>query len=253
MTVRALTAPNPGPFTLDGTKTYLLGEDAVLDPGPDDEAHIGKILDLVPGLKTILVTHRHGDHAPAALALKERCGASIWAPAGAFDDGAIDKVLEDGETIEVGDMSLEVIATPGHTAEHVCFLSDTGELFTGDTVLGQGTTAIFAPDGNMRDYVESLKKLFARKPTRIYPGHGPVRHDAEALLDEYIYHRLSREEQVIEQLATGPKTTAQLREAIYPGLEASLHSAAEAQMTAHLAWLKEKGQAAESNGAWSAS
>ena len=253
MTVRALTAPNPGPFTLDGTKTYLVGEETVIDPGPAIEEHIAAILELSPGLKRVLVTHRHADHAPAATVLRERCGAEIWAPAGTFEEGTIDHVLVDGQKIEVGDKVLEVVATPGHTAEPVCFLSDTGELFTGDTVLGQGTTAILAPDGDMEAYVDSLRKLMAKKPTRIYPGHGPVRHDAEALLDEYIYHRLSREEQVVEHLATGPKTTVDLRKAIYPDIGAPLHGAAEAQLTAHLGWLRKKGQAIEANGSWSKS
>ena len=252
MTTRALTAPNPGPYTLDGTKTYLIGDDTVIDPGPAIDGHISTILDLSPDLKKILVTHRHPDHAPGALTLKEKCGAEIFAPDGVFDDGSTDHILEDGQELEAGEGSLEVIATPGHTAEHICFLSDTGELFTGDMVLGHGTTVILPPDGNMGDYVASLKKLLERKPSRIYPGHGPVRHDAEALLDEYIYHRYSREEQVLENLATGPKSLAELRKAIYPDVDKALNGAAESQVRAHLDWLVEKGKARDEDGRWSA-
>ncbi|HWW62493.1 MAG TPA: MBL fold metallo-hydrolase, partial [Thermoanaerobaculia bacterium] len=182
MNIRSITAPNPGPFTLDGTRTYLIDDTAVLDPGPAIESHVDAIRAAMPRLRTIFITHRHGDHAPAAVPLKRATGARIVAPRDVLDDDAVDVRVRGGEVVD----ELEVLATPGHTGEHVCYLTSTGDLFTGDTILGAGTTAIFPPDGNMADYIHSLRMLRARNPRRIYPAHGPVRDDAVALIDEYI-------------------------------------------------------------------
>ncbi len=151
MKIRSITAPNPGPFTLDGTRTYLIGESIVLDPGPAIESHIDAIRAEMPSLRTILITHRHGDHAPAAVPLKRATGARIVAPQGVLDE--TDVIVSDGDSID----GIEVIATPGHTSEHVCYLTADGDLFTGDTILGTGTTAIFPPDGHMGDYLRSLR------------------------------------------------------------------------------------------------
>jgi len=233
--IRSITAPNPGPFTLDGTRTYLVDESIVIDPGPDIASHVNAIARAMPELKTIFITHRHGDHAPAALPLKQRTNARIVAPRGVLDD--VDEIVSGGEIIE----GIEVIATPGHTAEHVCYLTSAGDLFTGDTILGFGTTAIFPPDGNMRDYIASLRVLRAREPQRIWPAHGPTREDAVALIDEYIAHRLEREQQVLDALKSGARTTAEIRRAIYPDLDPRLARAAEIQITAHLEKLKEEG------------
>jgi glyoxylase-like metal-dependent hydrolase (beta-lactamase superfamily II) len=241
MLIRSITAPNPGPFTLDGTHTYLLGETAVIDPGPAIESHIDAIHAAMPRLTTILITHRHGDHAPGAVPLAARTGARILAPRNVLD--AVDQRIEGGETIAIEDTTFEVIATPGHTNEHVCFLSRDGDLFTGDTILGAGTTAIFPPDGHMADYIRSLRALRERQPKRIYPAHGPVREDAVALIDEYIAHRLAREQQVLDGLHAGATTPAELRARIYPELDARLHGAAEIQITAHLVKLREEGRA----------
>lgn len=236
MNIRSITAPNPGPFTLDGTRTWLLGDNAVLDPGPDIASHIEAILEAVPKLETIFITHRHADHAPAAIPLKKKTGARIVAPPGVLDE--TDHLVRDGEVIE----GLEAIATPGHTSEHVCFLTSEGDLFSGDTILGAGTTAIFPPDGNMRDYIESLRKLRARNPRRIFPAHGPTRDDAVALIDEYIAHRLERERQVLDAIAAGAETVEEMRRRIYPDLDERLHRAAEIQLTAHLIKLREEGR-----------
>jgi glyoxylase-like metal-dependent hydrolase (beta-lactamase superfamily II) len=233
--IRSITAPNPGPFTLDGTRTYLIDETIVIDPGPDVRSHVDSIVNAMPHLTTIFITHRHGDHAPAALPLRDLTGARIIAPRGVLDD--VDQIVEGGEVIE----GLEVIPTPGHTAEHVCYLTADGDLFTGDTILGAGTTAIFPPDGNMRDYLASLRLLRSREPKRIWPAHGPTREDAVALIDEYIAHRLERERQVVDALRAGAKSTAEIREAIYPDLDPRLARAAEIQITAHLEKLKEEG------------
>lgn len=239
MNIRRITAPNPGPLTLDGTQTYLIGETAVLDPGPAIDAHIEAIRDAMPRLQTILITHRHADHAPAAEPLKRMTGAKIIAPRNVLDE--VDQRVSGGEILNVDGVNIEVIATPGHTNEHVCYLTADGELFTGDTILGSGTTAIFPPDGHMGDYLRSLHTLRARNPKRIYPAHGPVRDDAVALIDEYIAHRLERERQVLDAIAAGATSIAEMRARIYPDLDPRLHRAAEIQLQAHVIKLKEDG------------
>jgi glyoxylase-like metal-dependent hydrolase (beta-lactamase superfamily II) len=241
MKIRSITAPNPGPFTLDGTRTYLLGETAVLDPGPAIGSHVDAIREAMPGLQTILITHRHGDHAPAAIPLKTATGARIIAPRDVLDDSVVDERVAGGERLAIEDVAIDVIATPGHTNEHVCYLTSEGDLFTGDTILGAGTTAIFPPDGHMGDYIASLRALRERSPNRIFPAHGPTRDDAVALIDQYIAHRLERERQVIEALAAGATTVEEMRARIYPDLDPRLHGAAEIQITAHQIKLQEEG------------
>jgi glyoxylase-like metal-dependent hydrolase (beta-lactamase superfamily II) len=239
MNIRSIKAPNPGPFTLDGTKTYLVGEHVVIDPGPNIESHVEAIRTAMPALTTILITHRHADHAPAAIPLSHAARARIVAPRNVLEE--TDEIIAGGEVIE----GLEVIATPGHTNEHVCFLSAEGDLFTGDTILGFGTTAIFPPDGNMADYLASLRKLRAREPKRIFPAHGPVRDDAVALIDEYIAHRLEREQQVIAALQAGARTIDEIRRVVYPDLDPRLHGGAEVQIQAHLIKLQADGYTLE--------
>jgi glyoxylase-like metal-dependent hydrolase (beta-lactamase superfamily II) len=241
MNIRAITAPNPGPFTLTGTQTYLIGESTILDPGPMIDSHVDALLAAMPNLRTILITHRHGDHAPAAVPLKEATGAEIIAPRNVLDDATVDRRVAGGESLTIENTRIDVIATPGHTNEHVCYLTADGDLFTGDTILGYGTTAIFPPDGHMGDYLRSLATLRALQPRRIYPAHGPVREDAVALIDEYIAHRLERERQVLDAFASGAKTAPEMRARIYPDLDARLHGAAEIQIEAHLIKLREEG------------
>ena len=248
MIIRDITAPNPGPFTLDGTRTYLLGDSALIDPGPAIDAHVEAIREAMPGLHTILITHRHADHAPAAMPLKRATGARVLAPSGVLDDTLVDQRLNDGDTIAIENETLEVIATPGHTSEHVCFLTEAGDLFTGDTILGYGTTAIFPPDGNMTDYLRSLHKLRDRNPRRIFSAHGPTRDDAVALIDEYIAHRLERERQVIDALRERVRSISQLRAAIYPDLDPRLEGAAEIQLSAHLIKLRDEGRVVDHDG-----
>ena len=227
---------------MSGTQTWLVGETTVIDPGPEVASHIEAIRIAMPRLATILITHRHADHAPAAIPLREATGARIVAPRDVLDDHDVAMRIAGGERIEVDDSWLEVIATPGHTNEHVCFLSEDGDLFTGDTILGEGTTAIFPPDGHMGDYLASLAKLRALEPKRIYPAHGPMRENAVALIDEYIAHRLERERQVLEALAAGARSLPAMRERIYPDLDPRLHAAAEIQLQAHLIKLEEEGR-----------
>jgi glyoxylase-like metal-dependent hydrolase (beta-lactamase superfamily II) len=235
--VRSITAPNPGAFTLDGTRSYLIDDFAVLDPGPAVDTHIDAIRDALPQLRTIFITHRHADHAPAAVPLKRATGAKIVAPEGVLTE--TDITVHDYDVVD----GLTVIATPGHTSEHVCYMTPDRHLFTGDTILGAGTTAIFPPDGNMAEYIRSLRKLRDLGPRRIYPAHGPTRDDAVALIDEYIAHRLEREQQIIAAMARGARTARELRAVVYPDLDSRLHGAAEIQIEAHLIKLLEEGRA----------
>ena len=250
MKIRSITAPNPGAFTLDGTRTWLLGDSTVIDPGPPIEAHVQSIIASMPNVQLILVTHRHADHAPAAVLLKEATRAPIWAPRGVLEEGQVDRRLSGGEIIEIEGTAVEVIPTPGHTHEHVCFLPADGDLFTGDTILGAGTTAIFPPDGSMRDYMRSLRLLRSRNPRRIHPAHGPTRDDAVTLIDEYIGHRLDREQQVLDAIERGDVTIPAMRARIYPELDERLRGAAEIQLSAHLIKLREEGRVRESGGAY---
>lgn len=249
MKVRTLVAPNPGPYTLDGTRTYVLGDSVVIDPGPEIGVHVEAILAAAPALASIFVTHRHRDHAPAAGSLRARTGAKLYAPASVVP--VPDHSLRDGEVFPLAGTTLEAIATPGHTGEHFCFLTSEGDLFTGDTVLGEGTTTIFLPDGDMTAYLASLRRLRERTPRRIYPGHGPVREDAVALLDHYVAHRLSREGEIVAQLAVGAGDIPDLRRRIYPDLHPALHRAAELQIEAHLEKLAREGRARHAASAWS--
>ena len=242
MNIRSVLAPNPGPFTLTGTQTYLLGDTTILDPGPLIDSHVQALRAAMPDLRTILITHRHGDHAPAALPLKEATGAEIIAPRNVLDDSVVDRRVEGGQSLTIEGTRINVIATPGHTNEHVCYLTSDGDLFSGDTILGTGTTTIFPPDGHMGDYMRSLQTLRSRNPRRIYPAHGPVRDDAVALIDEYIAHRLERERQVLEAIEAGATTAEAMRARIYPTLDERLHGAAEIQIEAHLIKLREEGR-----------
>jgi glyoxylase-like metal-dependent hydrolase (beta-lactamase superfamily II) len=248
--IRSITAPNPGPFTLDGTRTYLLGETAVIDPGPSIESHVEAIRAAQPRLDTILITHRHGDHAPAAVPLRRATGARIIAPPGVLDD--VEQRVTGGERLRIADEEVEVLATPGHTREHVCYLTPDGDLFTGDTILGSGTTAIFPPDGHMGDYIRSLQLLLTKRPRRIHPAHGPTREDAMPLIQQYLEHRMERERQVLDAIAGGARTVQEMRRIIYPDLDPRLTGAAEIQITAHLIKLGEEGRVHESGGVYRA-
>ena len=248
--IRQLRAPNPGPYTLDGTNSYVIDDVAVVDPGPALRPHLDRLLEAAPRLQKIFVTHRHGDHAPGAVDLAWRSGAIVITPPGVLKDEVVHRRLRDGDEIELGSSTLQAIATPGHTAEHFCFLTPEGDLFTGDMVLGEGTTAIFPPDGNMGDYLRSLERLRSVHPKRIFPGHGPVRNDAVEVIDSYIEHRRMRERQVVEILDKEPLSIPLLRAKIYPQLADGLEAAAEAQLLAHVLYLMEQGRVAEEDSSY---
>ncbi len=249
MNVRILLAPNPSAFTLDGTRTYLLGTDVVIDPGPAMETHVERILEEQPELTTIFVTHRHSDHAPAASLIKaRRQNIRIIAPAGAMDAQFIDDLLIDGACYETASTTICAIATPGHTAESFCFLTSDAGLFSGDTILGSGTSAIFPPDGRLSDYLHSLAKLRKLNARVIYPGHGPQVDDPSTLIDGYLAHRQKRLSEIRSVLDAGPSSIPALREKIYPPMSGELQRAADAQLLAHLIYLVEQGQVREEAG-----
>lgn len=251
--IRYIKADNPGPFTLDGTMSWIIGNHTVIDPGPIDEKHIAAILEAAPALRDIFVTHRHADHAPAAIPLAAKTGATIHAHADVFDRDVDFSPLIDGAVFDLQGSRLTALHTPGHTSEHFCFFTADRELFSGDTILGRGTTAIFPPDGEMKSYMSSLRRLRALEPVTILPGHGPRRDDALAWIDHYIAHRLEREKQIIDALQQNPRSSIPtLRSMIYPDLELLLHSAAETQLLAHLIHMHGDGRVSTDGPTWSA-
>jgi len=240
--IRSIRADNPGPFTLDGTRSWIIEGRAIVDPGPDDPEHLARLAEAAPDLELIFVTHRHADHAPGALRMKQTLGTKIAAPAGALRPEEIDILLEDEATFVVGTRTIRAIATPGHTSEHFCFFTDRRELFTGDAILGEGTTTIFPPDGDMASYMSSLERMRALDPVVLYPGHGPERHDALQWIDYYISHRIERSQQIVTALLGSALTIGELRRLIYSELDSRLHDAAETQLLAHLIHLQGQGR-----------
>ena len=218
--VRVL-APNPSVYTLEGTNTWIVGEEPsiVIDPGPDDAVHLDEVARAAGRVAAVLVTHDHEDHAPGAPAFAERVGA----PLHAFRlKGA--EHLRDGQRFVVSG-GMEVVAeyTPGHSSDHVAFfVPSEGALFTGDAVVGRGTSFIDPPDGDLAQYLRSLHRMQELNPRVIYPGHGPIVLDARAKLDEYVSHREDRERQVLELLGKGPRTTSDLVATIYAGYPAEV-------------------------------
>ena len=235
--IQRVIAPNPGPMTLTGTNTYLVGDDdgrlAAIDPGPDDPRHLEAILGAAAplgALTTVLVTHRHLDHLPAAFPLCRATGATL---VGHADLPGVQRPVRDGETA-FG--SLRALATPGHTRESLCFWDPAeGALFTGDLVAGTGTVVVDDQPGALADYVSSLERLLALEPRRIYPGHGPIVDDALAKLREYLDHRRERLQQVVDALAScGPSTVDELVSAIYTDVPPGLAPMAARNVRANL-------------------
>ena len=242
--VRRVLAPNPGPFTLDGTNTWVVGAapSVVIDPGPDDPGHILRVLDEAEPIGAIVLTHRHPDHAPGAGRLADASGAMIHAFAPEGDE----RRLADGEILEVGTVRLRVVHTPGHTSDHLCFLLEPERvLFSGDTVLGQGTSVVDPPDGDMGAYVRSLRKLRELEPSAISPGHGPPILTPIGRLDYYIRHREQREEQVLAALASGKRTPSEMVPGIYgTEVDEAMYPVAARSVLAHLLKLEREGRVA---------
>lgn len=251
--IRRVLAPNPSPMTGPGTNTYLVGrrELAVIDPGPEIPEHLEAILAAAGGapIRAILVTHRHGDHLPAARPLAERTGAIIY---GHPELPSVQQPLADEARLVVDGLHLRVLATPGHTPEHCCYLlEETGTLFCGDLMAGSGTVVVGSGEGELMAYLASLRRLLALAPRRILPGHGPPIEDPRAALRAYLDHRQQREDQIVDALTAGPRTIADLRAAIYPDVPAALVHAAENNVRAHLLKLRAEGRASEVGEVWS--
>jgi glyoxylase-like metal-dependent hydrolase (beta-lactamase superfamily II) len=262
--VRRIVCENPSSMTGPGTNTYLVGIDeiAVIDPGPDDRRH----LDAIAGcggdrIRWILLTHTHEDHSPGAAGLKARTGADILAHSVPDRDGAvpIDGTLGDGDVIEATEYHLEVLHTPGHASNHLCFLlPEERTLFTGDHIMQGSTVVIAPPDGDMGAYLASLERLKRVKPRlrAIAPGHGHLIHNPTAVIDGYISHRLARERQVLTELrGAGQATIDELVQRIYAGeVPPELHPWAALSVWAHLRKLAQEGvvQGEALDGVWTA-
>lgn len=248
--VRRILCDNPGAMTGPGTNTYLVGIDevAVIDPGPADDAHLDAIAAAAGDrIRWILCTHTHADHSPGAAGLKERTGAEVLAFAD-VDDLVCDRHLADGDTVEGTEFTLRAIHTPGHASNHLCFLLERDRmLFAGDHVMDGSTVVINPPDGDMAAYLASIERLRAWTPSlrSIAPAHGHLIGDPAAKLDEYLTHRLAREQQVVDGLAAagGPIGTQGLVEAIYTDVPEFLHPMARRSVWAHLRKLDHDGRA----------
>ena len=231
---------NPGMMTGPGTNTYLIGHDelAVIDPGPDVEAHLDAVARIGGDrIRWILCTHTHLDHSPGAAGLKERTGAEVLAYADV--DGLVcDGHLADGDAIEVGDVRIEAVHTPGHASNHLCFrLEPSGLLFSGDHVMDGSTVVISPPDGDMAAYLDSLQRLLDLRLPAIAPAHGRLIGDPDDRVAGYLTHRLEREAEVLAAVrAAGPTGTGTeaLVTTIYAGVAEQLHPVARRSVWAHL-------------------
>jgi glyoxylase-like metal-dependent hydrolase (beta-lactamase superfamily II) len=247
--VRRLTAPNPSVMTGPGTNTYLVGDDAiaVVDPGPEDEAHLARIEAVGGGrIRYVLVTHTHPDHAPGAASLAERSGAELCG----YDarDGFVPETeLRDGDFVSLGSMGLRAVHTPGHASNHLCYLVERNGsghrhagrrlLLSGDHIMGGSTVVISPPDGDMTQYLTSLELLLGFDPPieAIAPGHGPVLEDPRAEIEAVLAHRRAREQAVLAALADrGQATVDELVTAVYVDVNPAMHPIARRSMWAHL-------------------
>ena len=265
--VRRLTAPNPGPFTAEGTNTYIVGRGrvAVIDPGPESAAHVAAILAATAGERVthILLTHTHRDHSGGLAELAAATGATVlsggpYRPARplrpdeaspleeANDTGhAPDRVLADGEEIAGSGWRLVALATPGHAANHTAFALPAVDLvFSGDHVMGWSSSIVAPPDGSMGDYMASLDRLATRPERRLLPGHGPPVEDGPARIAELRRHRLGREAAVLARLAAGDRTIPAIVAAVYQGLDPRLEPAAALSVLAHIEDLVARGRVA---------
>lgn len=266
--VRRVVAGNPGPYTFRGTSTFIVGHGrvAIIDPGPDDPAHLAALHHALHGetVTHILVTHSHADHSPLAAQLAAETGAPILgfgpvAPAAGADglrlDASIDhgfapdQRLGDGDVIAGTGWTLEAIHTPGHMSNHLCFaLREEKALFAGDHVMAWATSVIAPPDGNMGDYYASLGKLLLRNDAVYHPAHGPSRADPLPLVQGYLAHRRMREAAILRKVRDGARNVPAIVQAIYADIDPALHGAAALSTRAHLDHLIERGLIRETEG-----
>ncbi|HTN33839.1 MAG TPA: MBL fold metallo-hydrolase [Marinobacter sp.] len=255
-----LTAPNPGMMTGPGTNTYIVGRErfTVIDPGPDNQVHIDRILELTGGkIERVLVTHTHQDHSPGARSLKRITNCPVWgraAPGDATQDSSFepDAQPDHGDLIDTDAGQLKVIHTPGHASNHLCYLLEDQELlFSGDHIMQGSTVVINPPDGDMRAYIESLYDLMAEPIQFIAPGHGFLMGQPEAVIDYLITHRLAREYKVIRALEhLEPASLKDLTTEIYNDVPVALHGVAARSALAHLLKLEADNRAYEKAGLW---
>lgn len=280
--VRRVLAPNASPYTYTGTQTWIVGNGsdvAVIDPGPvgsgqsvgdpadiRGEGHVEAILRAVGDARVIAImcTHTHRDHSPAAAPLKAATGAPIigCAPLVLRDDGPRadsafdpdyypDRVLTDAETVSGDGWTLQAVATPGHTSNHLCFaLRESGALFTGDHVMKWSTSVVSPPDGDMSAYMASLQKLYERDDRIYYPAHGPAVENPRQLVRGMIGHRRQRERQIVKLLELGEGHIPNMVTAMYKGLDARLIGAAGRSVLAHLIDLQNQGRVGVEDDGW---
>jgi glyoxylase-like metal-dependent hydrolase (beta-lactamase superfamily II) len=266
--IARVLAHNPSAFTYFGTQTYLLGteEVAVIDPGPDIPEHLDALEGAIGERRVaaILCTHTHRDHSPAAAPLAERTGAPIIGCAAlaletvgpradaSFDgDYSPDRVLADGEVVEVGAEPITAVATPGHTSNHLCF-AYRGALFSGDHVMGWSTTVVFPPDGDMAAYMQSLDKLRQRDDRIYYPAHGPPVTNPQQYVRHLAGHRMQRETQILRLIRERARDIPDIVANAYPGLDPRLVTAAGGSVLAHLLDLQRRGLVQQQQDLWTA-
>jgi glyoxylase-like metal-dependent hydrolase (beta-lactamase superfamily II) len=269
--VRRVLVNNPSPYTFKGTNSFIVGNGAVavIDPGPDDDAHLAALLKAVKGetVTHILVTHSHADHSPLAKRLKAATGATtlaydaVQAPpsSGPRLDASIDhdfvpdQRLADGEAVTGTDWTLEALFTPGHMSNHMCFaLKEERALFAGDHVMAWATSVIAPPDGDMGQYFTSLRKLLDRDDQIYHPGHGPSKRDPLPLVRGYLAHRRMREEAIRARVQQGARSVGEIVASIYADVDPRLHGAAALSTTAHLDHLVEQGKLRKVDGNYEA-
>ena len=266
--IARVLAHNPSAFTYYGTQTYVIGsnEVAVIDPGPDLPEHLDALERAVAGrpIIAIMCTHTHRDHSPAARPFAKRTGAptigcaplaleTVGPRADASFDGdyAPDRVLQDGESIEVDGEAVTAVATPGHTSNHLCF-AYRGALFSGDHVMGWSTTVVVPPDGDMAAYMASLDKLRQRDDRVYYPAHGPAVKNPQQYVRHLVGHRMQREKQILGLVGEGPRPIPDIVANAYPGLDPRLTIAAGGSVLAHLVDLERRGLVERRGEAWKA-
>ncbi len=266
--VSRVLAHNPGPFTFKGTGVYIVGKTdvAVVDPGPVIPEHLDALKRALDGKRVthILVTHTHNDHSPAAQPLKEWTGAETYAygthGSGKAEDGVKveeggdmafvpDVRVKDGDVIKGNGFTFECVYTPGHTSNHMCFaLREEKALFTGDHIMGWPTTVVTPPDGDMAQYMASVRKLIARDDEILYPTHGAPVTDPKPFLEAYLDHRLDRERQILACIKDGVATIPDMVARMYVDVDKRLHPAASRSVLAHLIQLTDDGRVALSDG-----
>jgi glyoxylase-like metal-dependent hydrolase (beta-lactamase superfamily II) len=260
--IRRITCNNPSPFTFKGTNTFIVGHQsvAIIDPGPDDELHLAAVLNAVRGetVSHILVTHTHMDHSPLAAKLRAATGAKTYgaiSPVKSTVDSDVrldasvdhdfipDVSLADGDVMEGKDWTLEAVFTPGHMSNHMSFgLKAEKALLVGDHVMAWATTVVAPPDGNINDYMGSLRKLLKRDEDIYYPAHGPEKRKPLGLVRAILAHRKMREEAIFNRVKTGDQTIGEIVANIYVDVDPRLHAAAGLSTLAHLEHLMEKGR-----------